>query len=583
MKIHRLIIICSLVASCMMASCKKHDNENPKGIVFTASVEGQDEDNDRTAIVADDNENQNVTGTVIWLRGDQILLNNGTTSSTLGLIKGAGTKKGDFMTHSEYFELTPPYLAAYPAASATIQNDHTYVTFNLPQIQDMKNEVGTFANGANRMVSKSDNTELHFKNVCGGLGIRVKGACDGIRVTKIRIISSDPTEKLWGKLKVTLNGNGVVQGSSIIDGEGGDNQIDLKCDVTLSTTEATRFFIILPKETLASYFTLEVTYKMKGFAARTLKMTTKREGAAVVELNQLKSLPTFTIRGDEYFSVSDNKKVYFSRGNLQWSAIGAHEVSSRCTKPGTWRFALNQWDYVGAENTNISQNNEDWIDLFGWGTSGWNNGNHYYEPWDYNTKLENVGYGYGPKNGTDYNLPIANSRADWGVYNGISNVGNWYGMWRTLTNSEWGYVLNERGNYRFLKAKIAVGSSTPTYKGVILFPDIYGTILEEEYNKYFDAQYTTYYNETDIDYTPVGENDWSIMEAMGAIFLPAAGYREGTSVSSDVGANGYYWSATNNGTPNANGVTFSSTNISAESANPRYRGHSVRLVKDVTP
>ena len=72
------------------------------------------------------------------------------------------------------------------------------------------------------------------------------------------------------------------------------------------------------------------------------------------------------------------------------------------------------------------------------------------------------------------------------------------------------------------------------------------------------------------------------MEAMGAIFLPAAGYREGTSVS-DVGTNGYYWSATNNDTPNANGVTFSSTNISAESANPRYRGHSVRLVKNVTP
>ena len=80
------------------------------------------------------------------------------------------------------------------------------------------------------------------------------------------------------------------------------------------------------------------------------------------------------------FSVSDTKQVQFSQGNLQYQA-----------STNTWRFAENQWDYVGtqipdqyghaggtvigSDNSNISQTYSGWIDLFGWGTSGWNNGN----------------------------------------------------------------------------------------------------------------------------------------------------------------------------------------------------------------
>lgn len=58
------------------------------------------------------------------------------------------------------------------------------------------------------------------------------------------------------------------------------------------------------------------------------------------------------------FSVSATKKVYFSKGNLQYQA-----------STNTWRFATNQWDFVGgttesrcnfgnvsgSSNNNISQ------------------------------------------------------------------------------------------------------------------------------------------------------------------------------------------------------------------------------------
>jgi uncharacterized repeat protein (TIGR02543 family) len=57
------------------------------------------------------------------------------------------------------------------------------------------------------------------------------------------------------------------------------------------------------------------------------------------------------------FSVRANKMVRFSRGNLQYQA-----------STNTWRFAENQYDTIGADNTNISATNTGWIDLFGWGT-----------------------------------------------------------------------------------------------------------------------------------------------------------------------------------------------------------------------
>ena len=55
------------------------------------------------------------------------------------------------------------------------------------------------------------------------------------------------------------------------------------------------------------------------------------------------------------FSVSADKKVYFSQGNLQYSPAD-----------DKWRFADNQYDVIGETNSQISDTYDGWIDLFGW-------------------------------------------------------------------------------------------------------------------------------------------------------------------------------------------------------------------------
>ena len=154
------------------------------------------------------------------------------------------------------------------------------------------------------------------------------------------------------------------------------------------------------------------------------------------------------------FTINENgDQVRFSQGNLQYQA-STH----------TWRFAENQWDYVGEDNANISETYDGWIDLFGWGTSGYNHGAEIYQPWDSWCNI----YAYSAYGEMQYNLYDQTGQADWGC-NPISNGGNVENSgWRTLRQPEWEFVFNERNTTSGIRfAKVIMNG----VKGVVLLPD----------------------------------------------------------------------------------------------------------------
>lgn len=248
------------------------------------------------------------------------------------------------------------------------------------------------------------------------------------------------------------------------------------------------------------------------------------------------------------FSVSADKQVYFSQGNLQYQA-----------STGTWRFAEHQYDMIGDDNANISSSYSGWIDLFGWGTSGWNSGVNAYQPYSTSTDNEDYHVG-GDKNN---NLTGTYANADWGVYNKISNGGNSAGMWRTLTRDEWKYVIFERTDADELRGSATVNGVT----GMILLPDNWtapdGITFESGMNGYDANTYTS---------------EWSKMESYGAVFLPAAGHRYGTYVYG-VGSYGDYWSSSAGGNDDAYCLGFDSSYVYMLDYDGRYDGQSVRLVR----
>ena len=269
------------------------------------------------------------------------------------------------------------------------------------------------------------------------------------------------------------------------------------------------------------------------------------------------------------FSVSATRTVYFSPGNLQWSATNGgssptyHPVAGGYgSAPGTWRFAPNQWDIIGIENRYIDSAYTGWIDLFGWGTSGWNSGNTYYHPWDSND--DSIGLTYGPPG--EYNLTGSYANADWGVYNPISNGGNIANQWRTLTNEEWQYVFSTRtttSGIRYAKAKVN------NINGVILLPDDWSSSTYSLSN--------TNNSGASFSSNTISASQWTTLESAGAVFLPAAGFRHGASVG-NVGSLGCYWSASYDGSDGAYYVIFDDSGLGANYGIGRSYGRSVRLV-----
>lgn len=238
-----------------------------------------------------------------------------------------------------------------------------------------------------------------------------------------------------------------------------------------------------------------------------------------------------TLEGNIYaigeFSVSNNKKVAFSSGNLQYQA-----------STNTWQFAENQWDYIGGANSNISPSYSGWIDLFGWGTGD-------------NPTLSN-------NDNNDYTTFV-----DWGK-NEINNETP--NTWRTLTTQEWEYLLENRPNSYSLYGTATINN----VKGLIILPDGW----------YESLSFTSGINNWDNNVYSIAQ--WKEFEYAGAVFLPAAGSRHARTRIDEIQVSGEYW------TPNlysdrdyAYSFYFNKETVRKREWDNKCAGHSVRLVKDL--
>ena len=256
------------------------------------------------------------------------------------------------------------------------------------------------------------------------------------------------------------------------------------------------------------------------------------------------------------FTVSeDGAQMMFSQGNLQFNAMqGTHQCADGTTRQGTWRFAINQWESAGMDNENISDSYNGWIDLFGWGTSGWDNGAKEYQPWaaskDYNDYL----YAKDGLTG-DY------AYADWGVYNQIED--HQPGTWRTLSPKEWRYILYNRTAALGQRG----GAIVNGVNGYILLPDDWEIPSGMTFN-YGSGWNKNVYN----------RRDWNRMEMAGAIFLPAAGWREGTTMNGQ-NSMGYYYTNLQYGNSSKHYFFFINSDESLSNGNSSSYGISVRLVR----
>ena len=250
------------------------------------------------------------------------------------------------------------------------------------------------------------------------------------------------------------------------------------------------------------------------------------------------------------FSVARDKQIQFSPGVLQYRA-----------STDTWRFASSQLEYIGEGNNNISPTYNGWIDLFGFGTSGYNG------VMPYQTSHNDEDYAPTGEDG------ITGTEYDWGIHCQIQNGGP-KGSWRLPTTSDWYWILAQRKNYLNLSTLIYVDD----LQGLLVLPDGWENPTSIELT--FPTEPINANAFPDLaEQNRISKAQLRKFEKAGAVFFPMAGVR--FPLKFNMERTSGYWTSTSlyeGAKPWALMVHFMAVECSPHAA---CLGYYVRLVKDV--
>lgn len=254
------------------------------------------------------------------------------------------------------------------------------------------------------------------------------------------------------------------------------------------------------------------------------------------------------------FQVREGEYARFVSGNLNYNLA-------------TEKFAVFDKQYLSYDelNANIASyvsSNTGTIDLFGWGTSGYQSAPAIYKA-DNSLFAPNVADNQALETG-------GNRQHDWGYHNTIgSDEGPFY--YFTPNRFEWNYLMQNRPNADKLRGTATITADGKDYVGFVFLPDNWALPL----NLTFVPDVRDYSNK----YTA---EQWQQMENAGALFLPCAGYRNGQTYVKQ----GYctYWSSNSAGS--ADGSDYQGKALyafvndwTADGMANRYMGYAVRLIQ----
>ena len=455
---------------------------------------------------------------VNWESGDRISINGAEYSATPD---ESDATKADF-TYVSGADPEPTYKAVFPASL------YNAGTLELPAVQ-------TYAAGKFNapMYACSETENLSFKNICGVICLALKGTES---VKTITITANEPvcgTFTMTDATTVSLSGTGKTVTLQYVETGKEFNAI---LSVPLNEETATKFNIYLPPGTYSAGMKFTITSDKGGVYEKTTAKDVTIERSNIYTFNWTANfapaLPSGALPGK--FSVADGVQVHFSKSNLyayKKSLMGGYAL-------WTWGFHNNQYEsnsIAATDGARTATSADAEMDLFTWG---------------YNSTSSVL------PTGTAYNGEPAfgtlSGAQDWGSrMRGLDESTSW----RTPAEAEWQYLFEGRaGASNLYKCGVTVCGMANC---VVLAPDGYTGTIESSYD----------------------EAGWAAAELAGLVCLPAAGQRQGASVSG-VGSNGCYWSSTATDAGNAGYMSFTGSGVSVSDDGLRASGCSVRLIAE---
>ena len=419
--------------------------------------------------------------------------------------------------------------------------------------------------------TNAPNTDWDFYQLCGLLRLTV----NSIPPSTKRLEIDFDEKKVWGNFSI----ENPTPGTSTIA-----TVADATHDVITITNSGNTFYsgwgdgkvfnIPLPVGTYSNITVTAYNALSGGDAVLTMTRPFAYTASNEYGTKRTASFPVFSINS------SRTKRVIFAPGNLQATTTdyGAN---------WTWRFAEHQYDFIGSGGANTKINGKGslsvetgTVDLFGWST-------------------ENTAYGiHNSTNCSAFDVnDYSGTFVDWGTiktFGGITYRDNYwktlsssnsdsYELWYMMRTRETAATVNNIADARFTMATINTDGTS--VNGIILFPDYYEGPLVSTEGITWGSKINDFNKYSDWGGTSCKKAGWNTLEAFGCVFLPAAGTREGVSVS----FNENYYASSTNGNNNFQTACFhlsfsnnyNSYNVYWNQTKYRYQGSSVRLVHEV--
>lgn len=288
----------------------------------------------------------------------------------------------------------------------------------------------------------------------------------------------------------------------------------------------------------------------------------------------------------------------------EWKFGGHYEFIGATSTAGNYLFANAGTEGSANANALIGK----WVDLFSWqGASACEKHNglvNYADPAHLanEDKSNNVKRWYGNQAGETlyercWETDSSNGNTEGYIH--ISNGEEYH--WRVMTYNEWDFLLNSRvgstigNNTGARHARVTIGG----VKGLLLIPDgitwrkagqggskncgsdaLNAAMTAIANSKGVPTNLNSQKNNYDFVIT-YSTSDMATMAQAGMVFLPCAGFRKGNEIA--YGTGGGYYMSVNSDPSDASYSTyllFEVTHVELYSMH-RYRGRSVRMVRDV--
>ena len=495
------------------------------------------------------------------------------------------------------------YYAYYPAGKISDLEAGNKIHVTLPETQTYTE--GGFAVNTYPMWAFNSEKYFNFRSTCAILGIQLNGTA---KVGSIVLSSKSADEPLAGTVEIDAAAFDPTSPSYTFTEK--KQSVTLGCGeqgVQLVENEDTTFYFVIPANTYHGIKVVVNDLQGNKLGEKETSNNLPMAAEMIYYMEPFKvnaDAPEPSVEG--YFTVNANGgKVVFAPGNLYYLPNATYKWTMAERHHGCFRP---EDQFTNDQNINR--------DLFGWGTSGFNNTASdpwatHYQPWDIHGDFDwglgdhgegtlghevNV-HGFGPSTNSPVGSNISGTNYDWGQYNAIYNPKTKQidpaGTWRVLTggnDGEWGYVFGKRttstnlgvANARYAKATLkGVGTGGSDVKGVIIFPDVYthpqGVTVPQSINA-ITAPFTA------NNYTSA---EWDKMDLAGAVFLPVGGRRDdwGRYTAS---TNIWYWTSTRYPDPDDPATSAIMVYFKEDGGDfynqydRRCDGMHVRLAKDVT-